>query len=273
MLKEIFLHTSIKELISHAGIAKKYRDVIRDFVKEPKNLLSILNHSTPHEIALFTQHVKREQHHRDSIFYTSIVKIKQGNMTHPLDNVYDALLCDDITLLSVEKLETAKLYCIENNFNHLVDSIAAIIAVKQFDATISTEIHLPTNCYLNLPHADLTKANLAGQDLSDANLEFCKLNNAILRKTQFNQARLNKSEIKNTDLSHAKFDKAQLEHADLHQSFGFNPHFDNANLHYAKFKFTNFTEPVFINANLDDAKLVSASLTDADFTNATLRRT
>lgn len=159
---------------------------------------------------------------------------------------------------------------------------------------------------------DLSRANLAGVELTDADLSNCDLTSADLRGAKLSQVQLGREECKRADLvradlrgalidgtdfsyvnltgalfegsvSNSSFAKAQLFHADFtavklaHADFSESQMrktiLKDAYLFNANMTGAFMKEAVLTGADLTQANLTAADLTETDFSNATIKGT
>jgi uncharacterized protein YjbI with pentapeptide repeats len=128
---------------------------------------------------------------------------------------------------------------------------------------------------LNLAHANLREANLAGLDLTEAELSYTDLRETTLDRTALDRARLLYADMRGIRIDQARFQHANLSYANLEDvdlslaNLG-GANFAHASMRGAKLSHKSSGGAIFIGADLRGADLRGCILWDADFTNADL---
>ena len=125
-------------------------------------------------------------------------------------------------------------------------------------------------CKANLSENDLTEFELYAVNLSGANLSGSDLSEADLRRANLSRANLSGSDLSEADLRGAILSRAHLPGANLSNANLTNAYLSKTNLVEADLAWANLTEVDLTEANLSRARLLSATLFKADLTEANL---
>src|SRR5215813_1891906 len=127
---------------------------------------------------------------------------------------------------------------------------------------------------------DLTRAELAGRNLSGADFSWARLHDANLSRanlerasfwgTYLNRAILRQANFKQASLDGAQLVQADLTRATLDQTYSFKADFSLATLKHASLIEGDFRQANFMFADLTRARLLRANMKWADFTSAKL---
>jgi len=109
---------------------------------------------------------------------------------------------------------------------------------------------------LERPHANLSRANLDGANLSRANLDGANLDGANLSRANLDGANLDGANLSRANLSRANLSRANLDGANLSRANLDGANLDGANLSRANLDGANLSRANLSGANLDGAKLI-----------------
>ncbi len=123
----------------------------------------------------------------------------------------------------------------------------------------------------NLQGAKLAQANLEGAKLAGANLQEADLTRANLRRANFAEANLQGASLWHADLQEACFWDANLRSANLSDANLQRASLWDANLQGATLWDANLQEATLWNADLEGANLTAANLQGASLADATLQ--
>ena len=120
------------------------------------------------------------------------------------------------------------------------------------------------------PDTNCAWVNMPGADLNRANLIRAKLNSANLKGAELGGANLEEANLSNSDLSDAHLLGANLHGANLNRAYLDRAIFIGANLTQAKLIGANLNRAILGTADLSGANLSGANFSGADLSNADL---